>query len=200
MAPASTSFASACVGTPKPGTPPVSAQDPFADLKKQITQLGGTSKDYKSDKFQGVDASFKFKTLEEMQTQINTVLGINRSLSQPTGSTGASGSRTIAIDDFFKGLFQTALTSEEILTEVQVPTPKTHSGGAYVKLERKVGDFATAGVAVQLNLDDAGKIEQIGIGLTNVGLMAIRAKYAKERPLAGVRVTDSFFTHMTLRW
>ena len=43
-----------------------------------------------------------------------------------------------------------------------------------MKMERKVGDFATAGVAVQLNLDDAGKIGQIGIAFTNVGLQAIR--------------------------
>lgn len=84
-------FASS-IGTPKPGTPPVSAQDPFADLKKQITQLGGTSKDYKSDQFQGVDASFKFKSLEEMQTQINTVLGSNSSLSQATGSSSPTSS------------------------------------------------------------------------------------------------------------
>ncbi len=89
-------------------------------------------------------------------------------------ATGAGGNRTIAIDDFFTGLFSTALASDEILTEVQIPAPKTNSGGAYMKLERKVGDFATAGVAVQLNLDAAGSIEQIGIAFTNVGLQAIR--------------------------
>lgn len=86
-----TGFASS-IGTPSARATPVSSQDPFADLKKQITQLGGTSKDYKSDKFQGVDASFTFKSLEEMQTQINTVLGSNSSLNQATGSTGASSS------------------------------------------------------------------------------------------------------------
>lgn len=94
--------------------------------------------------------------------------------------TGAAGNRTIEIDDFFLGLFATALASDEILTEVQVPVPPAHSGGAYAKMERKVGDFATAGVAVQLNLDAAGKIQQIGIGLTNVGSQAIRAKRSED--------------------
>lgn len=95
-------------------------------------------------------------------------------------ATGANGNRTIAIDDFFQGLFATALAADEILTEVQIPAPQQNSGGAYLKMERKVGDFATAGVAVQLNLDASGKIEQIGIGLTNVGLQALRAKRSED--------------------
>lgn len=95
-------------------------------------------------------------------------------------ATGANGSRTIAIDDFFQGLFATSLAADELLTEVQIPMPKPRSGGAYFKMERKVGDFATAGVAVQLNLDASGKIEQIGIGLTNVGLQALRAKRSED--------------------
>jgi carbon-monoxide dehydrogenase medium subunit len=95
-------------------------------------------------------------------------------------ATGANGNRTIAIDDFFQGLFATSLASDEILTAVRIPIPKPRSGGAYMKLERKVGDFATAGVAVQLNLDAAGKVEQIGIGLTNVGLQALRAKRSED--------------------
>jgi carbon-monoxide dehydrogenase medium subunit len=95
-------------------------------------------------------------------------------------ATGANGNRTIAIDDFFQGLFATSLAADELLTEVQIPAPVARSGGAYLKMERKVGDFATAGVAVQLNLDAAGKIEQIGIGLTNVGLQALRAKRSED--------------------
>ncbi len=89
-------FASS-LGTPSaPGAKatPATQEDPFADLNKQIAQLGGTSKPYKNDKFQGVDASFTFKSLEEMQTQINTLLGSNSSLSQTTGTTGTSASDT----------------------------------------------------------------------------------------------------------
>src|SRR5512142_582859 len=95
-------------------------------------------------------------------------------------ATGPKGERVIPIDEFFLGLFATKLASDEILTEVRVPMPPPHSGGAYFKMERKVGDFATAGVAVQLNLDAAGKIQEIGIGLTNVGPAPIRAARSEE--------------------
>lgn len=95
-------------------------------------------------------------------------------------ATGPKGNRTIPIDEFFKGAFRTALASDEILTEVHIPSPSARSGGAYVKLERKVGDFATAGVAVQLSLGDYGKVQQIGIGLTNVGHKALRASRSEE--------------------
>ena len=95
-------------------------------------------------------------------------------------ATGPNGNRTIPVDEFFTGLFSTALAADEILTEVQIPQPKPRTGGAYFKMERKVGDFATAGVAVQLNLDASGNIEQIGIGMTNVGLQALRAKRSED--------------------
>lgn len=65
--------------------------DPFADAKKQVTQLGGTSKDYETKDFKGIDASFTFKTLDEMQRQINTMLGASSTTSlSPTGSAGSS--------------------------------------------------------------------------------------------------------------
>ncbi len=95
-------------------------------------------------------------------------------------ATGPKGKRTIPADRFFQGPFRTALASDEILTEVRIPIPIARSSGAYLKLERKVGDFATAGVAVQLTLSPDGKIQQIGIGLTNVGPTALRAKRSEE--------------------
>src|SRR5689334_24079188 len=90
-------------------------------------------------------------------------------------ATGPNGQREIAVADFFPGLFTTALEPEEILTEIRVPLPAANSGGAYLKLERKVGDFATAGVAAQITLDDAGTCKQAGVGLTNVGMTPIKA-------------------------
>src|SRR6266536_2728784 len=57
-----------------------------------------------------------------------------------------SGERVIPIDDLFETTFTTTLQPNEILTEVRVPAPPARSGGAYLKLERKVGDFATVGV------------------------------------------------------
>jgi carbon-monoxide dehydrogenase medium subunit len=95
-------------------------------------------------------------------------------------ATGAKGERVIPIEDFFKSLFQTALTQDEILTEIRIPVPPPKSGGAYFKLERKVGDFATAAAAVQLTLDGKGAVQNIGIGLTNVGPTPIKARKAEE--------------------
>src|SRR5262244_3829115 len=64
-------------------------------------------------------------------------------------ATGPKGERVIPIDKFFLGLFTTALAPDEILTEIRIPAPPPRSGGAYVKLERKVGDYATAAAAAQ---------------------------------------------------
>jgi carbon-monoxide dehydrogenase medium subunit len=92
---------------------------------------------------------------------------------------GPKGQRTVAVKQFFTGIFSTALEPTEVLTEVRVPVPPGNSGGAYVKLERKVGDFATAGVAAFLVLG-GGKIEAAGIGLTNLGATPIKATDAEQ--------------------
>ena len=93
---------------------------------------------------------------------------------------GPNGTREIEIDDFFPDFFTTALAEDEILTEIRIPTPPSSSGGAYLKIERKVGDYAAAAVACQLNIDSSGSIENIGLGLTNVGSTPIRASSAEE--------------------
>jgi carbon-monoxide dehydrogenase medium subunit len=105
-------------------------------------------------------------------------------------ATGPKGGREIAIEDFFPGLFTTALAADEILTEIRIPFPPSKSGGAYLKLERKVGDFATAGVAVQITLDGAGVCQRAGVGLTNVGLTPIKAKQT-EAFLVGKKLDDT---------
>jgi aerobic carbon-monoxide dehydrogenase medium subunit len=93
---------------------------------------------------------------------------------------GPQGERKIPITSFFTDLFTTALGSDEILTEIRIPIPPPGGGGAYFKLERKVGDFATAGVAAQLTMGKDDICERVGIGLTNVGLTPIKAKNAEE--------------------
>lgn len=95
-------------------------------------------------------------------------------------ATGPKGERVIQIDDFFVSLFTTSLKQDELLTEIRIPAALPKSGGAYFKLERKVGDFATAAVAVQLTLDDKGAVQKVGIGLTNVGPTPLRAKKAED--------------------
>jgi len=92
---------------------------------------------------------------------------------------GATGTRTVAARDFFVGLFTTVLAPDEIVTEIVVPMAAARTGGAYFKLERKVGDFATAAVAVQVTLDANGTCQRAGIGLTNVGATPIRATNAE---------------------
>lgn len=109
-------------------------------------------------------------------------------------ATGPNGQREIPIADFFPGLFTTALEPEEILTEIKIPFPPPRSGGAYLKLERKVGDYATAGVAVQITLDDAGTCTRAGIGLTNVGMTPIKATQA-ESSLVGKKLDDAAIQH-----
>ena len=95
-------------------------------------------------------------------------------------ATGPKGERTIPIDEFFTGLFTTALSPDEILTEIRIPAPPARSGGAYMKLERKVGDFATAAAAAQVTLGGGGQIERAGIGLTNAGPAPVRATAAEQ--------------------
>ena len=101
-----------------------------------------------------------------------------------------NGVRTIAIDDFFTGFYETALADNEILTEIRIPVPRDKSGGAYLKLERKVGDYATAGVAAQITLDPAGTCIRAGLGLTNVSYLPVHATAAGAR-LVGNRLSDS---------
>lgn len=95
-------------------------------------------------------------------------------------ATGSNGERVVSINDFFKGTFEPDLEHDEILTEVRIPVSNGNSGGAYLKLERKVGDFATAAVAVQVSLDKDGNVSEVGIGLTNVGLTPIKATAAED--------------------
>lgn len=96
---------------------------------------------------------------------------------------GPQGTREIPLSELFLGPFTTALEGE-LITEVRVPDPGPRAGGAYLKLERKVGDFATAAVATQVELDDSGRIRRAGIALTGVGATNLRAE-AAEQALAG---------------
>jgi aerobic carbon-monoxide dehydrogenase medium subunit len=100
---------------------------------------------------------------------------------------GPGGTRRIPIDEFFQGPFTTALEPTEILTGVRIPDPGARAGGTYLKLERKVGDFATVGVAVHVSFSN-GSVGTAGVALTGVGPKNLRAE-AAEQALAG-RVLD----------
>lgn len=87
---------------------------------------------------------------------------------------GPAGSRSIPVKEFVSGPFQTVLSRDEIAIEAVVPPAKGTRAGGYLKLERRVGDFATAGVAVALELS-GGRVIKAGIGLTGVGAQTIDA-------------------------
>jgi carbon-monoxide dehydrogenase medium subunit len=101
------------------------------------------------------------------------------------------GEREIPIADFLQDIFTTALSSDEILTEVRVPTPDRRTGGTYLKLERKVGDFATVAAAVHVSMED-GTIGGAGIGLTAVGTKNVQPAEA-ESALAGAEPSEELF-------
>jgi carbon-monoxide dehydrogenase medium subunit len=103
-------------------------------------------------------------------------------------ATGPGGERVIPATDFFQDAFTTVLGHDEILTEIRIPAANGGSGGAYIKIERKVGDFATAAVAVNVKMS-GGTCQSVGIGLTNVGYTPIKAT-AAEAALAGQPADD----------
>jgi aerobic carbon-monoxide dehydrogenase medium subunit len=101
---------------------------------------------------------------------------------------GPDGERSIPVDELFQGPFTTSVAPNEVVTEVRVPDPGPRAGGTYLKLERKVGDFATAGVAVHLSMSN-GSVGQAGIALTGVGPANMRAREA-EQALVGNALDD----------
>ncbi len=100
----------------------------------------------------------------------------------------ASGTRTISIDDLLEGPFTTTLASGRDPHGGARARSGPTRGGTYLKLERKVGDFATAAVGVQVSLDN-GTIAEAGIGLTAVGPRNLRAAEAEEA-LRGAEPSD----------
>src|SRR5262245_27787183 len=97
---------------------------------------------------------------------------------------GKSGTRTVPIDKFLVDSFTTAVAEGEIALEARFPIPDDRKAGSYQKVERKVGDFATAAAAVQVSLNADGTIKTAGIALTAAGPCAVRVDEA-ERVLVG---------------
>jgi carbon-monoxide dehydrogenase medium subunit len=105
---------------------------------------------------------------------------------------GPSATREIAARDFFLDTFTTAIEPTEVLTEIRIRRRVAGVGGAYEKLERKVGDFATAGVATVIRIDAGGDILGVGIGVTGVSAAPYAAPDA-EAALTGKRPSDDAF-------
>ena len=90
----------------------------------------------------------------------------------------ADGERTMSTDELFLTSFTSTLQPDELLVEVRVPRSRRGHGGAYEKIERKVGDFATVAVAARVELGEDGTCREAGIGLTAVGHVNIAATEA----------------------
>jgi len=101
---------------------------------------------------------------------------------------GKSGPRTVGIDDFLIDSYTTAVSEGEMALEARFPVPDDRTAGSYQKVERKVGDFATAAAAVQLSLKDDGTIRSAGVALSAAGACAVRVDEA-ERLLTGQKPT-----------
>ncbi|MGA7571458.1 MAG: xanthine dehydrogenase family protein subunit M [Candidatus Aquilonibacter sp.] len=99
-----------------------------------------------------------------------------------------SGERTVSIDDFLVDSFTTAVKDGEMATEVRFPTPDDRTRGAYYKIERKVGDFATASAATRVTLAADGTIASAGIAIGALGPKALRVSEA-EKLLTGAKPT-----------
>jgi carbon-monoxide dehydrogenase medium subunit len=101
---------------------------------------------------------------------------------------GKAGIRTVPIDDFLVDSYTTAVADGEMALAVRFPVPDDRTAGSYQKVERKVGDFATAAAAVQVSLNADGTIREAGIALSAAGPCAVRVGDA-EKLLAGQNPT-----------
>ena len=103
----------------------------------------------------------------------------------------SGGEREIPAAEIAEGPFQSTLAPNELITEIRVPAPPPRSGGTYLKMERKVGDFATVATAIFLSLEN-GSIASAGIGLTSVGLTNLRAEAAESALVGAAPGEDAF--------
>lgn len=140
-------------------------------------------------------------TVADPQVRHRGTLGGSLAHADPAGDLGAvamaldasfvimgrEGSRTVSADDFFVGLFETAVGEGEILTEIRVPK-HTGWGAHYEKFVRVVHQWSIVAVAATVH-HEGGTIHEAKIGLTNMGSTPLRAR-ATEDALHGVFAND----------
>ncbi|HUP38853.1 MAG TPA: xanthine dehydrogenase family protein subunit M [Vicinamibacterales bacterium] len=97
-----------------------------------------------------------------------------------------AGAREVEADEFFVGLFSTAVQPGELLTEIRISPPASRSGFAFQEISRRHGDFALVGVAAVVSLDTGGNCADARIALLSVGDRPMRAVEAA-KILAGQR-------------
>ncbi len=107
----------------------------------------------------------------------------------------AGGERRIPIAEFVTDFFTNSLQPGEMVVGVEVPKDGPRSGGSYLKLERKIGDYATVGVAAQIALDDGGKVASAGLALTSVGSINVAVAEASQM-MEGEEPTPELFAEV----
>ena len=95
------------------------------------------------------------------------------------GATIVTSSRSIVVDDFFTGLFETALNDGEVITEIQVPAIGASSGAAYTKFFNPSSRYAVVGVGALVSKSN-GSCSSCRIGVTGAADHAFRASVAEE--------------------
>jgi len=91
---------------------------------------------------------------------------------------GPKGKRTISANDFFKGLFETALAPQEVLTAIRVPAAGKGARVGFAELARRHGDYAIVGLAASARADGKG-LSDVRLAYYGVGNTAVRAKKAE---------------------
>ena len=102
---------------------------------------------------------------------------------------GTSGRRVVRAEEFFVGLFSTALSEAEILAGIRVAAPNARAGSAYQKLRQQASGFAIAGVAAVVEKDEGGKFRRVSLALTGIGPRAFRARQV-EQALSGKTASE----------
>ncbi len=97
-----------------------------------------------------------------------------------------AGSRVVPAADFFVGLFTTALEPGDLLTEIEIPASPARSGVAFMEISRRHGDFALAGAAAVVSLDDAGRCATARVAFLSLG----------DRPVIADHVTSTLAGHV----
>ena len=103
---------------------------------------------------------------------------------------GTSGERRVTPDDFFRGILTTAIAPNEMLVAVDLPPWPSGSGACFCEFSRRHGDFAVVGAAAIVALDDAGKVDRVGLSLMGVGRRPFDASGVATAMLRGERADD----------
>lgn len=97
---------------------------------------------------------------------------------------GPKGRRAIKADDFFMGLFETALGPQEVLTAIRVPVANAHTRTGFAELTRRHGDYAIVGLAAAARAE-GGRLADIRLAFFGVGDRPVRARKAETALAAG---------------